>query len=242
MNIISITTSQNIELEYELGSVGDRIVGSIIDGIIKTAYAIIVMATFVFGNSRVFSGTYIIFIVLLALPFVFYNLASELLLHGQSVGKKVMGIKVISLSGEQPSFSQYLNRWVFRLVDFTLSGYIIGVIMVAATEKKQRLGDLVAGTVLVKTTPRTQINDTLFQSTDVATYSVTYPEVVNLKDRDVQLIKEIILSVMRTSNPMLATQAQHKIEEILHIKSRHNDAITFLQFILADYNHLTSKL
>jgi uncharacterized RDD family membrane protein YckC len=105
MNIISITTSQNIELEYELGSVGDRILGSIIDGIIKTAYAIFVMATFVFGNSRVFSGLYIVFLVLLALPFVFYNLASELLLNGQSVGKKVMGIKVISLSGEPPSFS-----------------------------------------------------------------------------------------------------------------------------------------
>lgn len=241
MNIILITTSQNIELEYELGSVGDRIVGSIIDGIIKGAYAIVVMAIFVFGNLRVFSRTYIIFIVLLALPFVFYNLASELLLNGQSVGKKVMGIKVISLSGEQPSFSQYLNRWLFRLVDFTLSGYMIGVILVAATERKQRLGDLVAGTVLVKTTPRTGVNDTLFQSTDAATYSVTYPEVVNLKDRDVQLIKEIILSVMRTSNLMLALQAQHKIEEILHIKSRHNDAMGFLQSILADYNHLTSQ-
>jgi uncharacterized RDD family membrane protein YckC len=241
MNIISITTSQNIELEYELGSVGDRILGSIIDGIIKTAYAIFVMATFVFGNSRVFSGLYIVFIVILALPFVFYNLASELLLDGQSVGKKVMGIRVISLSGEQPSFSQYLNRWLFRLVDFTLSGNIIGVIMIAATEKKQRLGDLVAGTVLVKTTPRTQMNNFLFQPTDAATYSITYPEVINLKDRDVQLVKEIILSVMRTGNLVLATRAQHKIEEVLGIKSRHNDAISFLQSILADYNHLTSE-
>ena len=240
MNIISITTSQNIELEYELGSIGDRMLGSIIDGIIKTAYAIFVMATFVFGNSRVFSGLYIVFLVLLALPFVFYNLASELLLNGQSVGKKIMGIKVISLSGEPPSFSQYLNRWVFRLVDFTLSGNMIGVIMIAATEKKQRLGDLVAGTVLVKTTPRTQINNILFQPTDAGTYSITYPEVINLKDRDVQLIKEIILSVMRTGNLMLATRAQHKIEEILRVKSRHNDPISFLQSILADYNHLTS--
>src|SRR4028118_785707 len=165
MNIISITTSQNIELEYELGSVGDRILGSIIDGIIKTAYAIFVMATFVFGNSRVFSGLYIVFLVLLALPFVFYNLASELLLNGQSVGKKIMGIKVLSLSGEPPSFSQYLNRWVFRLVDFTLSGNMVGLIMVAATEKKQRLGDLIAGTILVKTKPRTQLNDTWYEPT-----------------------------------------------------------------------------
>lgn len=242
MNTITITTSQNIELEYELGSLGDRIVGAIIDGIIKTSYIIIVMATFVFGNARILSGAYIFFIVLLALPVIFYSLGSELLLNGQSVGKKVMSIKVISLSGEQPSFSQYLNRWLFRIVDFSLSGYMVGVIMVAATERKQRLGDLIAGTVLVKTTPRTQIDDTLYAPTEAVTYSVTYPEVINLKDRDVQLIKEVILSVMRTHNLMLATLAQHKIEEVLQIKSRQDNPINFLQTVLADYNHLTSHV
>lgn len=241
MNTISIITSQNIELEYEPGNLGDRIAGAIIDGIIKIAYAIIVLATFVFGNARIFSGVYVLLLVLLALPLIFYNLASELLLNGQSVGKKVMGIKVISLSGEQPSFSQYLNRWVFRLVDFTLSGYTVGVVMVSATEKKQRLGDLVAGTVVVKTKPRTQINDTLFEATDAAAYTAAYPEVTNLKDRDMQLIKEVILSVMRTNNLVLATRAQHKIEEILQIKSRQDDPLSFLQTILADYNHITSQ-
>src|SRR4051794_7730365 len=168
MNTISIITSQNIELEYETGSLGDRIGGVLIDEVIKIAYAIIVLSTSAFGNARLLSGAHIFVIVLLALPFVFYNLASELLLNGQSVGKKLMGIKVMSLSGEQPSFSQYLNRWLFRLVDFTLTGYMLGIIMVAATERKQRLGDLVAGTVLVKTTPRTQINDTLYEATDNA--------------------------------------------------------------------------
>ncbi len=242
MNTITIRTSQNIELEYQPGSLGDRIVGAIIDEIIKIAYVIIVMATFVFGNTRIFSGAYIFLIVLLALPVVFYNLASELLLNGQSVGKKVMGIKVISLSGEQPSFSQYLTRWVFRLVDFTFSGYMAGIIMIAATEKKQRLGDLVAGTVLVKTKPRTQINDTLYQPTDTATYTITYPEVINLKDRDVQLIKEVILSVTSTDNITLAKRAQHKIEELLQIESRHDNPINFLQSVLSDYNHLTTQM
>lgn len=242
MNTITITTPQNIELEYELGSLGDRMVGAVIDEIIKIAYGIIVMASFVFGNTRIFSGAYLFFIFLLALPFVFYNLASELLLNGQSVGKKVMGIKVISLSGEQPAFSQYLNRWVFRIVDFTLSGYMVGMITVAATEKKQRLGDLIAGTVLVKTTARTQINDTFYQPTNAATYSVTYPEVVNLKDRDIQLIKEIILSVINTGNITLATQAEHKVEEVLQIKSRQDNPLSFLETILSDYNHLTSGL
>ncbi len=241
MHTITITTPQNIELEYELGSLGDRIVGAIIDWLIIIAYVVVIIATVGLGHLGGSSGIYKFLIVLLALPVVFYDLASELLLNGQSLGKKVMGIKVISLSGEQPSFSQYLIRWIFRLVDFTISSNMVAVIMVAVTEKKQRLGDLIAGTVLVKTKSRTGIYDTWYETT-TNTYQVTYPEVIDLKDHDVQLIKEVILSVRRTGNTMLSLQAQQKIEQVLHIQSRQADPMLFLQRVLLDYNHLTSQL
>ncbi len=242
MNTITITTPQNTEIEYELGSLGDRVVGAIIDWLIIIAYAVVIMATFVFGRLQNFSGTSRFLLVLFALPPVFYDLVSELLLNGQSLGKKVMGIKVISLSGEPPSFSQYLNRWVFRLVDFTFSSQMVGFILVAATEKKQRLGDLIAGTVLVKTKLRTGLNDTWYEPTASDNYQVNYPEVIDLKDNDIQLIKEVIVTVRRTGNTMLSLQAQQKIEQVLHIQSRHSDPMMFLQTVLSDYNHLTSKL
>lgn len=242
MNTIIITTPQNIDLDYELGSLSDRMGGSLIDGIIKISYVVLVFATMNFWTPRGGSSTNTVIIILLALPFIFYNLASELLLNGQTVGKKVMGIKVISLSGEQPSFSQYLNRWVFRLIDFTLTGYMVGVIMVAATERKQRLGDLVAGTVVIKTRQRTELDKTLYEATDAATYIVTYSEVINLKDNDISLIKEVILNVVKTQNIALATQAQLKIEKVLQIKSNFENPLKFLQVILLDYNHITSQL
>jgi uncharacterized RDD family membrane protein YckC len=238
MNTITITTSQNIELEYELGSLGDRIVGAIIDYIVVIAYIIIMLAAFVFRNSGM--STYII--ILMFLPVVFYDLISELLLNGQSLGKKVMGIKVISISGEQPSVSQYLIRWVFRLIDFTFSSNMVAVIMVAATEKKQRLGDLIAGTVLVKTKPRTHLNDTWYEQSEPTVYTVTYPEVINLKDSDIQLVKEVMISVRRTGNTMLALHTQQKIEQILHIQSKHIESMEFLQAVLKDYNHVTAQL
>jgi uncharacterized RDD family membrane protein YckC len=242
MNTITITTPQNTEIEYELGSLGDRIIGALIDWLIIIAYVIVIMAVFVFGRSGGFSGSYQVVLVLFALPPVFYDLACELFLNGQSMGKKVMGIKVISLSGEQPSFSQYLNRWIFRLVDFTISSNMVGLIMVAATEKKQRLGDLIAGTVLVKTKLQTALTDTWYEPTTAENYKVHYPEVIDLKDNDIQLIKEVISSVRRTGNTMLGLQAQQKIEQVLHIQSRHSDPMMFLQTVLTDYNHLTSQL
>lgn len=240
MNTINITTSQNIELEFELGSVGDRIAGAIIDWLIIIAYIIILAVIISFVNTH--ASGFQILLFLLFLPIVFYDLLSETLLNGQSFGKRVRGIKVMSLSGQQASFSQYLIRWVFRLIDFTFTSNLLGLILVAATEKHQRLGDIIAGTVLVKTASRTSADDTWYHSTDETSHNVTYPEVINLKDRDIQLIKEILITVRRTGNTMLSLETQRKIEQVLDIKSREDDSRKFLQIVLADYNHLTSQL
>jgi uncharacterized RDD family membrane protein YckC len=243
MNTISITTSQNIELEYELGSLGDRIIGRILDFIVLIAYGIIIFVVIGFGNLERFMNNNAWFIVIfIVIPVVFYDLLSEIFLNGQSLGKKIMGIKVISLNGNQPSFGQYLIRWLFRIVDFSFSGSFVALITVAATEKKQRLGDIVAGTVLVKTKPRTQISDTIFQTVSEDNYQVMYPEVINLRDQDVQLIKEILKSVNQSGNTALAYQAQEKIEKVLNIRSRHYDSKSFLNAVLVDYNYITSRL
>ena len=243
MNTINITTSQNIELEYDLGSLGDRIVGRILDFLVLIAYGIILFAIIGFGNAgRFIEKNVWLMLLVLAFPVVFYDLICEMLLNGQSLGKKIMGIKVISLNGEQASFSQYLIRWLFRIVDFSFSGSIVALVMVAASEKKQRLGDLVAGTVLVKTKPRIQIADTIFHAIHEDNYTVTYPEVINLRDQDVQLIKDILKSVSQTGNTMLAFHAQQKVEKVLNIRNKHNDSKSFLNAVLSDYNYITSRL
>lgn len=242
MHTISIVTSQNIEVEYDLGSLGDRIVAYLIDGIILFAYVITAIAIIGFGNFGQFLESNIWTAIILMLPLFFYHLVCEVAFNGQSVGKRVMGIKVISLSGEQAALSQYLIRWLFRLVDFSITNGILAVILVAVTERKQRLGDLVAGTTLVKTKARTSFDDTIYTPTVEANYVITYPEVINLRDRDVQLIREVISSVYKSRNLGLAWHAQEKLEGVLRIKSRHMEPMDFLRALLADYNHITSKL
>jgi uncharacterized RDD family membrane protein YckC len=242
MNTIHITTSQNIDVEYELGSLGDRIVGWIIDWLILVAYTIVIFFLIGFSNLGRFIELNPWVAVAFVLPIFLYDLLCEMLLNGQSPGKRVMNIKVISLNGLQPSFGQYLNRWLFRLIDFSFSSGLVALIMVAVTEKKQRLGDLVAGTILVKTKLRTQLHQTIYQPFSTDAYQVTYPEVINLKDHDMQLIKEVIITVSRTGNSMLALQAQQKIEQVLQIYSKETAPITFLQVILTDYNYVTAQL
>ncbi|TDH28764.1 RDD family protein [Segetibacter sp. 3557_3] len=242
MSSINVITSQNIEIEYELASLGDRILGYIIDWLIIFAYIILIVVVFRISTGLDFFGEQLWLPLLLGVPVLCYDLLSELFFNGQSAGKKAMGIKVISLTGERPTFGQYLIRWLFRLVDFTISSHLVGLIMVAATERKQRLGDMVAGTTLIKTTPRTQLEDTMYVSGTPADYEVIYPEVVNLKDADLELVKEVIVAVRRSGNTTLALQAQQKIEQLLHIRSRQHEPLFFLQTILTDYQHITSKL
>jgi len=243
MNTIKITTSQNIDLEYELGSLGDRVLGRILDGLVLGAYCLVFAAIIGFGNIGDFIGANIwLIVVVIFLPIFFYDLLCEMFLNGQSFGKKIMSIKVISLNGGQPTYSQYLTRWIFRLVDFSLSGSLVAFITVAVSEKKQRLGDIIAGTTLVKTKARTHIDDTLYVQTAPVDYKVTYPEVINLSDGDIQIVKEVLNNVRRSGNTMLAAEAQQKIENVLKIKNLHYDSMSFLQVILADYNHLASQL
>lgn len=238
MSTIAVTTSQNIELDYDLGSLGERIVAGLIDYGIILAYIIILSITISFANMKGPGMQLILFIAFL--PICFYSLLSELLLHGQSVGKRVMKIKVISLNGEQPGFGQYLIRWLFRLIDIWLFSAMIAIISIAVAEYRQRLGDLVAGTTVVKTKPRTTFSQTLYMPVIDENYKVIYPEVIHLKDSDIQLIKEVMMSAKKNGNTLLALEAMRKVEKILNIKSQH-DAILFLETILSDYNYLAAQ-
>jgi uncharacterized RDD family membrane protein YckC len=129
MSKISILTPQNIELEYDLASVGDRIVATIVDRLILIAYAIILM---VIATQANFNGDVMqLFIFVVSLPAIFYSLLCEVFMNGQTIGKRVMKIKVISINGNQPSFSQFLMRWLFRIIDLWMTGSILAVVMVA---------------------------------------------------------------------------------------------------------------
>lgn len=238
MNTIKITTTQNIEIEYDLASLGERIVGRLLDGLILGAYVVIL---FVIGyNMRNFVEKNTWLIIILIMPIMFYDLVSEILMNGQSVGKRIMNIKVVSLNGAQPTLGQYMNRWLFRLVDFSLSGSLCALITVAVSLRKQRLGDMVAGTTLIKTRPKTTIEQTIYAPAPVIDYTVTFPEVTNLTDRDMQLVKEVIMAVNKTGNTVLAYQAAEKIKQTLNVQSDW-DPTYFLQVLLRDYNYLTAR-
>jgi uncharacterized RDD family membrane protein YckC len=241
MQTIKITTAQNIEIDYEVAGLGERIVARIIDfavfifiliagGVIASYTGTALEKVKILGH--VFVGLYFIWLICL----VFYDLLSEIFLNGQSVGKRIMKIKVISLDGARPSLGQYVIRWLFRIVDFLVTFNLAALVSVIFTKNKQRIGDIAAGTTLVSTKARTDVSQVAFTPVS-SDYVPVFNEVNQLADHDIVLIHEVI----QTHNPVLIHNMASQIKTHLKITSRFND-LYFLDTIVKDYNFLMAKM
>jgi uncharacterized RDD family membrane protein YckC len=246
MNTIKIFTTQNIELEFDLANVGERLLAWLIDLGIFILYFLFILiiinffSILVSNHSGKNQWSAISLIILIFSPFVFYNLACEIWLNGQTVGKKIMKIKVISLNGNQASLGQYLIRWLFRLVDIYIISGLPGFVSILVSDQKQRIGDLVAGTAVIQTRAKATWQQNLYVPTEQPAYSVSFPEIAQLKDHDMQLVKEVINLVNQTGNTLLAVHTSDKIRQTLQIQTS-LEPLYFLQVALADYNYLTSR-
>ncbi|GAC1450445.1 MAG: RDD family protein [Chitinophagaceae bacterium] len=239
MNTISITTTQNIDLEYDLAGVGERMVAWLADLGIFIAYFILLTSLIGISQAGSFIEKNPWIALLLIFPFVFYNLACDIWLDGQTIGKKAMKLKVISLNGEQATMGQYLIRWLFRMLDIYFFYGLPALIAVAASVKKQRIGDMVAGTAVIKTVQQSSIHQTIYTPTPDLNYTISFPEVNILSDKDMQLVRDVIINVNKTGNSMLAYRAAEKIKTFLQVQTN-LEPLYFLHVLLADYNHITS--
>jgi uncharacterized RDD family membrane protein YckC len=241
MQTIRITTSQNIDIDYEVAGLGERIVAYLIDWAMFVA--IMIAAIIVLSATGGMENKIVLFVLLTvyAVLFVFYDLICETTMNGQSVGKRVMKIKVVSLDGARPRFSQYLLRWLFRIVDFSLSSSLCGLICVAVSDKSQRLGDMVAGTSLIRTVPRTKMNNIAFMPSE-DNYQPVFAAAANLNDQDIELINEVINSYVKTRNSVLVYNMAERIRELLGVTTppEMNDML-FLQTIIKDYSHIIAQ-
>jgi uncharacterized RDD family membrane protein YckC len=235
MEAIRIQTAQNVFIEYQPASVGDRIVATLIDSIVSWGFVTVLSLSL--QQLPVDFGATVR--LLLNLPFVFYHLLSEIFMDGQSIGKKAMNIKVVKLDGSQPSLSSYLLRWLLRLIDVLLSLGVVAMATISASQKGQRLGDIAAGTAVVSTRQRQTLRDTALPLTDEA-YIPLYPEAVRLSDRDVSIIKESLKVYHKgeEQDSWLIQSLAEKVQSLLGIRTQQT-YVDFLRTVLKDHAHLT---
>lgn len=263
MSLIKIATIFNIDLEFEIAEIHKRIFAYLIDFTILVLYFISMKYLYYGGVSSdrdVLESRMGLDILTISFPMLIYSLVTEIALHGQTVGKKLMNLRVLSLDGGEPSLSQYLLRWIFRAFEWpfffgyvvfsgeTIISYatvtaflgIVVVIIIAISKKNQRLGDFAANTVVVNTVSPFSVNDTVFMEIENENYKVKFPEVLRLSDRDINTIKNIINLFHRENNTETCNRVALKVEEVLNIKTDMY-AIDFLEKLLADYNYLATR-
>ena len=108
-----------------------------------------------------------------------------------------------------------------------------------SSKKAQRIGDILAHTILIRINTKSDIRETVFQ--EVAdTYKPSFPEIMKLSDRDINAIKSILEAAKKKSDFNMAVNAGDKIKSHLKIQSS-MDPIEFLEVLLMDYNYLSTK-
>lgn len=236
MQSIKVRTTQNVFIEYPIASVGDRILAFLLDRLILIAYTIFIVALFVNANMEVAW----IWMMTLGIPWLFYHLLFEIFMNGQSPGKRVMKIKVVRLDGTPPTIGNYIMRWVFSFIDYYFLSGVIAVIVVAMGGKGQRLGDVVAGTSVVKLIQQKEITSSEIFVAPEETYVPTFTQVIQLTENDIELIQRA-LEVNRdhgNSQPLMVVT--ERIKSLLGIQTD-LPPIKFLYTIIKDFNHITSK-
>ncbi|MCF8365002.1 MAG: RDD family protein [Bacteroidales bacterium] len=242
MKQVEVSTAQNVTIQYPLASIGDRIFAFFIDLFIVlfTIGILRLLIMFIFG---IHDQEILLTSVLILIPGLFYHLFMEAFGGGRSFGKKFLAIKPIKQNSEQMTFSDCLMRWVFRLPDILLSMGSMAVIMITSSSKSQRLGDFLAETVVIKTIDvnKPRLDQILKINERQDSFVPTYPQVRQLADKDILLIKEVISRHNKFNNEstlLALTSVVEKAESHLRVKSPKNK-IGFLKDIVRDYVFMT---
>jgi uncharacterized RDD family membrane protein YckC len=145
---VTIATPEGVELELVLAGVGSRFAASLLDVVIQLG-AIFALAVVLgpLGSSGYVVAAYLVAVFLILFA---YDITLETWNRGRTVGKLAAGLRVVRVGGEPEGFLTAAVRNFLRIVDFLPAFYVVGVISILVTSRNQRLGDLAAGTLVVR--------------------------------------------------------------------------------------------
>lgn len=168
---LSIDTPEQVELSYSVAGIGSRFVAVMLDSLVMgAAYValgiIFVLAASVLGGRDSSGSLGLWFIAVLVFVFFVINwgyfAVCEAYWHGQTPGKRAMKLRVIKDSGRQITLFEALARNLLRFVDYLPGFYLVGLIAMLCNKRSKRLGDMVAGTLVVH--ERTDEQPMLYQN------------------------------------------------------------------------------
>ena len=159
-----IETPEQTSIEFPLAGIGSRFLAILIDSLIQGAVLVVIVLIFVgvgfsfrgagFGRSST-AGVWVVAILIFIYFLLMYGyfILFESIWNGQTPGKRLTHIRVIKDSGQPITVIDSVARNLLRLVDQLPFAYGIGVLCAWISPQSKRLGDYVAGTVVVHEKP-----------------------------------------------------------------------------------------
>lgn len=229
MNQIEIKTSHNIVLSFGLAGVGKRVGAYLIDVVILYLFSLIFVLTF--------KDSFLMYIVLVPI-WIFYDIISELYMNGQTVGKRILKIRVVSLNAKNLDLKSVLIRWAFRLIDITGTSGLLGIFMIVSSSRNQRIGDVLARTTVIDLAKKNfQSLKRLVALNDID-HVITYPQVAAYNDQDMLVLKDTLHRIGKSPSPEevnFAKKLASKIDKELGILNRPTSLKQYFKVLVRDY-------
>lgn len=246
MSEIQINTTQNVNINFTQAAVGERVVAHVIDLVIKIVYGVLIVLFFhslVEDSESYYSldgwSKTAIYIMIL-FPALIYTLVLESLWEGQTIGKKIVKIKVVKIDGYQATFVDYIIRWFFRIVDLNMLSGFVALIAIIMSEKAQRLGGMSSGTAVISQKQKVRISHTIMEEIGVD-YKPQFPSVIQLSDNDMRIVKETFVIAKKGKDVDTLNKLRAKVEQVMEVKSD-KETIPFINIVIKDFNFYTQNM
>ena len=244
MTSSDIVTSQYVSIKQTPASVGERMLARLIDSIVLYVY-MISMYVLVDGlmNYYYISDDFLrlSFVFILFAAFLFYSLLCEWLFNGQSIGKRCMGLRVVMVDGDTLTLGAILMRWMMLLVDFYAC--LMGVLFIAFTRRHQRIGDLAAGTMVIRQTDMSRMHISLGEFAYARRgYKPTYDNAAQLSHHQADILRRTVAPDAKASDERIESLAA-KVARVIQLPANADwgNSREFLTTVLNDYLYLTTQ-
>jgi len=238
-----IDTPEQVHLEFVLAGIGSRFMAAFLDVLIELAvYALLLIISLGLGFSGFFNTTRSIWWTALVTLVIFcvnwgYYAIFEAIWKGQTPGKRWAGIRVIKDSGRPINAFEAITRNLIRAIDFFPVCYGVGVLTMLLNAKNRRLGDYVAGTIVVHESSDRE--SSLFFNTPTRT-DFTLHQAAGLTLQEAELIEtflarrlEIPLEVRKFNGQRITEMISARLN--IPPESRPPDNETFLELMVREF-------
>lgn len=238
MDNFQIETAQNVNIHQNVAGVGERIVAYLLDGLIMGFYVFVVIM--LFANINLGDDSFMLVGMTIGLPLFLYHLLWETLWDGRSPGKALMKLRVVRTDGSKPAFSNYMLRWLLRLIDITATSGGLALVTILFNGKGQRIGDIAAATTVISEKQTVNFSQTLVMDLP-EDYEPSYPQVTVFRDSEIQTIKNLYMEARYNGNHNVILKLANRVASVMEV-TMEETPIKFIDKVVKDYNYYTQNM